>query len=77
MLLIEAIRLGLQQEQHHEPIDTWHHAAASAHARGHAPAQARAQDAEHLRAGRTQLNSRIGELLPHLWRPGGAANTAA
>src|SRR5438445_6670566 len=42
MLLIEAIRLGLQQEQHHEPIDTWHHAAASTHARGHAPAQARA-----------------------------------
>ena len=32
MLLSEAIRLGLQQEQHHESIDTWHHAAASTHA---------------------------------------------
>ena len=58
MLLIEAIRLGLQQEQHHdEPINPWRHAAASTHARGHAPAQARAQDADLLRAGRTQAVS--------------------
>ncbi len=28
MLLIEAIRLGHQQEQHHEPIDTWRHASS-------------------------------------------------
>ena len=25
----------------------------------------------------TQLNSRIGELLPHLWRPNGAGDTVA
>ena len=73
MLLIEAIRLGLQQEQHHESIDTWHHAAASTHARGHAPAQARAQDADLLRACRTQAGRVSRPFARHRHGRGSAA----
>src|SRR4029450_7150246 len=55
MLLSEAIRLVHRQEQNHEPIDSRRLPTSSAHDRGHAPTQARRQDADRLCPRRTTL----------------------